>query len=410
MMRYVKLLLFILLCHSANAQLVWEPKPDIPGVSTGRWGAYCFSLNDKIYIAGGYAGGGALNNKRDFWEYDPATEIWTQKPDVPGGTDRTGAIAFAIGGKGYIGLGSFDVFTHPSKTDLWEYDPVINTWTKKADLPDTGRKEATCFVVNNKAYVVGGSINYTGYNSAHVWEYDPQANKWTAKKDYPTGIENAQAFTINNTGFVTGGSNNSEYFNTTYQYDPVADDWIKKANQCGDGRTAGVAFTIGSNAYVGLGISRFGGSGQEVYNKDFCRYDMATDTWSPAPDLPAAGRAYGIACVAKGKAYVGAGFFFDGQQNYLKDWHAFGFPTVVNDAAITHNTVLYPNPANRFVKFSAGHSNTTYTVYDVAGRNLLSGKSTGNDMIDVSALAQGWYIVEISQGGSVYKKPLMISR
>lgn len=409
-MRYVNLLLLLLLCNTMNAQLVWEPKQDIPGVSTGRWGAYCFSLNDKIYIAGGYAGGGVSNNKRDFWEYDPATNTWAQKPDVPGGTDRTGAIAFAIGSKGYIGLGSFDVFTHPSKTDLWEYDPAANTWTQKADLPDTGRKEAACFVVNNKAYVVGGSINYTGYNSAHVWEYDPAGDQWTAKKDYPTGVENAQAFTINNTGFVTGGANKDEYFKATYQYDPVANDWIKKADQCGDGRTAGVAFALGGSAYVGLGISRPAASAPEVYKNDFCRYDMASDTWMPVADLPAAGRAYGIACVANGKAYVGAGFFYDGAQNYLKDWYAFGFPTGVDVVSGEGDVAFYPNPADRLVQVRAGVAGVAFRLYDVAGRVLLSGKTAADNTIDVSGLVQGWYLIEVVTKDQVYKSPVVIRR
>ena len=42
---------------------------------------------------------------KDFWEYDPATNAWTQKADF-GGTARYGAVGFSIGSKGYIGTGS----------------------------------------------------------------------------------------------------------------------------------------------------------------------------------------------------------------------------------------------------------------------------------------------------------------
>ena len=404
------MLLLFLVCSSAKAQFVWETKQDIPGVSTGRWGAYCFSLNDKIYVAGGYAGGGVLDNKKDFWEYDPATDTWTQKPDVPGGTDRTGAIAFSIGGKGYIGLGSMDVFTHPSLTDLWEYDPVANTWTKKADLPDTGRKSATCFVVNNKAYVVGGSINYTGHKSAHVWEYDPVSNQWTAKKDYPTGVEYAQSFTINNTGFVTGGYNNNVFLKSTYQYDYINDDWIVKADQCGDGRLAGVAFVMGTAAYVGLGVSSASVSGSEIYKKDFCRYDPASDTWTPVADLPAAGRAYGIACVANGKAYVGAGFFYDGAQNYLKDWYAFGFPTDVHTVSRADDFVFYPNPADRFIQVSSDITGAGFRLYDIIGRVVLSAIAGADNIIDVSGVAPGLYIIEAATKDHIYRKHIVIAR
>ena len=41
---------------------------------------------------------------KDFWEYDPATNTWTQKADF-GGTTRSVAVGFSIGSKGYIGTG-----------------------------------------------------------------------------------------------------------------------------------------------------------------------------------------------------------------------------------------------------------------------------------------------------------------
>ena len=49
----------------------------------------------------------------DFWEYDPSTNVWTQKADFGGGA-RSGAVGFSIGSKGYIGTGGAN--------DFWEYD------------------------------------------------------------------------------------------------------------------------------------------------------------------------------------------------------------------------------------------------------------------------------------------------
>ena len=47
---------------------------------------------------------------KDFWEYDPAANTWTQKADF-GGTARYGAVGFSIGSKGYIGTGLIDWFS-----------------------------------------------------------------------------------------------------------------------------------------------------------------------------------------------------------------------------------------------------------------------------------------------------------
>ena len=74
---------------------------------------------------------------KDFWEYDPATDTWTQKADF-GGTARTGAVGFSIGSKGYIGTGH--MIGSLLQKDFWEYDPAANTWTQKADFGGTARK------------------------------------------------------------------------------------------------------------------------------------------------------------------------------------------------------------------------------------------------------------------------------
>ena len=47
----------------------------------------------------------AVISRNDFWEYDPATNTWTQKADF-GGTARQYATGLSIGSKGYIGTGN----------------------------------------------------------------------------------------------------------------------------------------------------------------------------------------------------------------------------------------------------------------------------------------------------------------
>jgi N-acetylneuraminic acid mutarotase len=71
---------------------------------------------------------------KDFWEYDPATNAWTQKADF-GGSGRLYAARFTTNGKGYVGTGQSG--TYPNYTyykDFWEYDPISNNWTQKRTL------------------------------------------------------------------------------------------------------------------------------------------------------------------------------------------------------------------------------------------------------------------------------------
>jgi N-acetylneuraminic acid mutarotase len=86
--------------------------------------------------------------KNDFWEYDPITDVWTQKTEF-GGSPRYQAAGFSIGNKGYIGTGADDQSETDHK-DVWEYDASTNTWIRKADLRGLIRDAAVGFVIDNK--------------------------------------------------------------------------------------------------------------------------------------------------------------------------------------------------------------------------------------------------------------------
>ena len=95
-----------------------------------------FSINGKGYVGCGYSSSGGLS---DFWEYDPATDIWTQKSDYPI-TGTWAGCAFAIGNKGYFTLGtSGGGFVYDQS--LYEYDPNNNAWTMKSPCPGGGRQD-----------------------------------------------------------------------------------------------------------------------------------------------------------------------------------------------------------------------------------------------------------------------------
>ncbi|MBI4947767.1 MAG: hypothetical protein HY840_15355 [Bacteroidetes bacterium] len=107
----------------------WTQKADFGGGL--RYYSVGFSIGTKGYIGTGANG---TPYKKDFWEYDPSNNTWTQKADfgAPSGTARRGVVGFSIGAKGYAGTGEDVTATY--KKDFWEYDPVGNTWTQKTDF------------------------------------------------------------------------------------------------------------------------------------------------------------------------------------------------------------------------------------------------------------------------------------
>lgn len=128
-------LLFLAWCGYSQTPNTWAQKSEFPG--SPRSGAVGFSIGSK-----GYIGTGDFPYRKDFWEYDPVTDAWTQKSDF-GGDPRTGATAFSIGNKGYIGTGykGYDAGTTYYK-DFWEYDPDNNNWTQKTDFGGSKRYNA----------------------------------------------------------------------------------------------------------------------------------------------------------------------------------------------------------------------------------------------------------------------------
>ena len=64
------------------------------------------------------------------------------------------AAAAALGGKIYL-IGGFDGRFRPVNT-VWAYDPRTDTWARKADLP-TPRGALGAAVVDRKIYSIGGS-------------------------------------------------------------------------------------------------------------------------------------------------------------------------------------------------------------------------------------------------------------
>jgi len=127
-----------------------------------------FSIGNKGYIGtgGNYMSGNVLLT--DFWEYDPITYQWTQRPNF-GGTGRSMAVGFSAGGKGYIGMGGdFSSIAYP---DFWEYDPITYQWTQRANFGGTSRWLSTGFGIGTNGYIsTGGNFTPT-YKD--LWEYTP---------------------------------------------------------------------------------------------------------------------------------------------------------------------------------------------------------------------------------------------
>ncbi|MBI4930251.1 MAG: T9SS type A sorting domain-containing protein [Bacteroidetes bacterium] len=192
---------------------VWTQKTNFGGAA--REFAVGFSIGTKGYIGTGYDNFFGPHYK-DFWEWDQSTDVWTQKADF-GGTARYVAVGFSIGTKGYIGTGDTSIYGGGFKKDFWEWDQSTNVWTQKANFAGKVGNNAVAFSIGTKGYI-GTGRDTAGIDTQDFWEWDQSANVWTQKTNFgSTAREFAVGFSIGTKGYIgTGGDGN--YKNDFWEY------------------------------------------------------------------------------------------------------------------------------------------------------------------------------------------------
>ena len=184
----------------------WQQKATFPGEP--RQAAIAFSAAGRAYVGTGLKQYTAFS---DMYEYNPVGNTWRPVADYPGGPRYT-AMAFSIGNRGYVGGGKDQDFFYGT-VDFYEFDPAIGefgTWTRKADISSIRRSTGVGFSIGGKGYIGLGVQDYDT-RLADLWEYDPSVDIWTKKADFPTSPElgygrwGAVAFTISDKAYVGQG-------------------------------------------------------------------------------------------------------------------------------------------------------------------------------------------------------------
>jgi len=175
----------------------------------------CASFNSPQY---GYIIGGTQRmpngfvKVNDVWRFDPAKNNWKQIGSFPG-TPRELAMGFTLNNKGYIVGGDIQA-PYSVITEAWSFNFANETWKQVASMPFiAGSIGQFAFSINNKGYVGGGNNNDTDGISSDVYEYDPIANSWTKKETIFDPIKYAAAaVSIGNKGYIICG------WSTNYPY------------------------------------------------------------------------------------------------------------------------------------------------------------------------------------------------
>lgn len=180
----------------------WTRKADMP---TPRSGHSACVYDDKIYVFGGTASD-FLSALSVVEVYDPNADEWQKKTDMP--IARSGMAVEVVKGKIYVIGGTADLYGPYNGRILGiveEYDPKTNKWTRKTDMP-TPRSGFSSCVLNNKIIVIGGiSDQMPGVPTAIVEEYDPSLDIWIKRPDMPTNRFALSTVAVKGRVFAMGG-------------------------------------------------------------------------------------------------------------------------------------------------------------------------------------------------------------
>lgn len=383
-MKAVATSLLLGVCIGASAQ-DWTQRMDLAGPV--RWGASGFGIGTTGYICGGTNGS---TNYTDLWAWDQVTDTWLQRADFPGDARREG-IGFAIGGIGYYGFGRTGV-GQPGYNDLWAYDPVLNTWEQRASLPGVGRSTPSAFILDGKAYMLGGNPQSAPYLT-ELWEYDPVADAWMQHADLPaTGRSGPVAFALNGKGYVGSGNDNSANYACSdhWQWDPAQDQWTQLGDMPGPERRTACYFPFEDLPIVG------GGWDGTTYFTDFHAYHATTDSWSPVPDFEGVGAHTPVSFNVNDRGYVGTGGIPGGQTGQYWEFDK-GVLSNVSDAgtsALQAMVVIVEQGAITLSGWSTAIADR-YTVYDASGRRVVQG-TLRSAVIEIEELSTGHYLLQLT--------------
>ncbi len=243
----------------------WTQKANLP--ASYRRGSFGFEISGKGYVGGGIddAISSVGNIFSEFWMYDPSLNSWSSKANVPLATFRSAGIS--CNGKGYVIGGADNLSLYNA---VYEYNPLTDSWTAKTSFPGNpnssgGREAGTGTSVNNKIYFGLGKDDSFFQND--WWEFNPLTNAWTRKADFPiSGRTGAWSFAMYNNPVVGMGSDGS-FADDTWWFNVNTNTWNYTCTFNGDGRRSAVAFSINNIGYMGTGKSS-SGSKQDFYKLD----------------------------------------------------------------------------------------------------------------------------------------------
>ena len=175
---------------------MWAPRSPMP-IALSEVGTA--AVGGKIYVVGGLTGTAAPSTALQI--YDPFLDRWSLGPPLPleGGVDHPNVAAAA--GKLYV-LGGLAIVQGRAIARTFEFDPATESWTEKAPMP-RARGAAGTAELGGKIYVAGGQRGSLTVSEFAV--FDPATNTWMELPPMPTPRNHLTAQALGGEFYAIGG-------------------------------------------------------------------------------------------------------------------------------------------------------------------------------------------------------------
>jgi len=268
-------------------------------LGTGFWSTEAPSLLSRINSgtveAGGlvYLIGGSLGATQVAVSiYDPATNLWSSGPSLPGA--RSTIQPVEVKGKIYV-IGGLVSFPGPSLDSVLIFDPAQPQlgWQNGAPMP-TSRGGQGCAADGVRIYCAGGMSSTTGNTAVDAMEaYNTVTDEWETLAPMPRVRDHFAAGVIDGKFYAVGGRDTSviPVFDFTDVYDIATNTWSSGASL--PTARADFAATVVQGRLLIMGGEGNGPSNGTYPNVE--EYDPARDSWRALADMKTPRHAFGAA-------------------------------------------------------------------------------------------------------------------
>jgi len=290
--RTALILLATISCNLLFGQFNWQTVNSSTSYDNRDEHGYV-ELHGKFYLIGGAYQGTPL-----VQEYDPATNQWTNKSSVPQDFHHLQAVAYdsliwvICAWRGTYG-------SETNTTHVFSYDPLTDTWTQRTEIPLDRRRGSTGVVVyDDKFYIIGGNSGGHGsQGDVKTWVdvYDPNANGglglWDTLSPMPIGRDHFEAVGKDGKIFAIGGRDSGgsgNFFNTVREqvdvYDIATDVWttLPTTSNLPTPRAGATNVLMDDDIIVLVGV----GNSSTQEKDDVEAFNIITQTWRTLPPAP----------------------------------------------------------------------------------------------------------------------------